>query len=101
MPTQAIVDAGGKLYDSLAGYKLKLHKKWSFPLSISSVNVTKSAVFCGFGYIYWKNPLWKTSFFVQCKKDWHEEKFVPPLFTGILNLTHFRSMFHFYTLWRC
>ena len=24
-----------------------LHKKWSFPLSISSVNVTKFAVFCG------------------------------------------------------
>ena len=26
-----------------------LHKKWSFPLRISSVNVTKSAVSCGFG----------------------------------------------------
>ena len=33
-----------------------LHKKWSFPLRISSVNVTKSAVSCGFGLIYWKNP---------------------------------------------
>ena len=29
----------------------KLHKKWSFPLRISSVNVTKSAVSCGFGHI--------------------------------------------------
>ena len=29
-----------------------LHKKWSFPLTISSVNVTKSAVSCGFGQIY-------------------------------------------------
>ena len=28
-----------------------LHKKWSFPLKISSVNVTKSAVSCGFGHI--------------------------------------------------
>ena len=29
-----------------------LHKKWSFPLRISSVNVSKSAVSCGFGHIY-------------------------------------------------
>ena len=27
-------------------------EKLSFPLRISSVNVTKSAVFCGFGHIY-------------------------------------------------
>ena len=40
-----------------------LHKKWSFPLRISSVNVTKSAGNCGFGHINWRNPLWKTSFF--------------------------------------
>ena len=33
-----------------------LHKKWSFPLRISSVNVTKSAGTCGFGHIYWRNP---------------------------------------------
>ena len=35
--------------------------KWSImvPLSISSVS-------CGFGHIYWRNPSWKTSFFVQC-----------------------------------
>ena len=33
-----------------------LHKKWSFLLRISSVNVTKSAVFSGFGHIYWRNP---------------------------------------------
>ena len=43
-----------------------LHKKWSFPLNISSVNVTKSAVFRGFVHIYWRSPSWKTSFFVQC-----------------------------------
>ena len=29
-----------------------LHEKWSFPLRISSVNVTKSAGFCGFSHIY-------------------------------------------------
>ena len=29
-----------------------LHKKQSFPLRISSVNVTESAVSCGFGHIY-------------------------------------------------
>ena len=42
-----------------------LHKNWSFPLGISSVNVTKLAGNCGFGQIYWRNPLWKTSFFVE------------------------------------
>ena len=31
-------------------------QKWSFPLRISSVNVTKSAVSCGFGPIDWRNP---------------------------------------------
>ena len=31
---------------------ITLHKKWSFQLRISSVNVKKSAVSCGFGHIY-------------------------------------------------
>ena len=43
------------------------HKQWNFPLRISSVNVTKSTVFFRFGHTYWRNPLWKTSFFMQCK----------------------------------
>ena len=43
-----------------------LHEKWSFPLKIFSLNVTKFAVSYGFGHIYWGNPYWKTSFFVQC-----------------------------------
>ena len=30
-------------------------KKWSLAFRISSVNVNKSAVSCGFGYIYWRN----------------------------------------------
>ena len=33
----------------------RLRKKWSFALRVSLVNVTKSAVFCGFGHIYWRN----------------------------------------------
>ena len=36
--------------------QVTLHKKWSFSLKISSVNVTKSARNCGFGQIYWRNP---------------------------------------------
>ena len=44
-----------------------LHKKWSFPLRISSVNVTKFAGNCRFGRIYWRNPWWETSFFVHWK----------------------------------
>ena len=30
---------------------------------ISSINVTKSAVSCGFGHIYWRNPQWKATYF--------------------------------------
>ena len=41
-------------------------KKWSFPLRISSVNVSKSTGNLGLGHIYWRNPEWKTSLFVQC-----------------------------------
>ena len=47
--------------------KHTMHKKWSFSLGISSVNVTKSAENCGFGHINWRNPQWKISFFVLCK----------------------------------
>ena len=43
-------------------------QKWSFPLRIFSVNVTKSSVSCGFGHIHWRNPSWKTLFFVQWMK---------------------------------
>ena len=34
---------------------VSLHKKWSYPLRISSVNLTKSAANSGFGHIYWRN----------------------------------------------
>ena len=33
-----------------------LYKKWSFPLRISSVNVSKLVGNCGFGRIYLRNP---------------------------------------------
>ena len=42
-----------------------LSRKWSFPLGISSVNVTRSAGNCEFGHFYWRNPKCKISFFVQ------------------------------------
>ena len=40
-----------------------MRKSWSFPLRIYSVNLTKSAVSCGFGYIYWRNLQWKISIY--------------------------------------
>ena len=45
--------------------KKTMHKKWSFPLRIALINVTKSAENCEFGHIYWINPRRKTSFSVQ------------------------------------
>ena len=35
-------------WETCGPYSVTLHKKWSFPLRISSVNVTKSAVLYGF-----------------------------------------------------
>ena len=41
-------------------FDLTLHKKWSLPLRVSSVNMTKSAGNCEFGHIYRRNSSWKT-----------------------------------------
>ena len=41
---------------------LTLHKKWSLPLRISLVNVSKSEGNFGFGEICWRNLQWKNSF---------------------------------------
>ena len=55
---RVMADRGFKIEDDLLMRRCTLaipptlHKKRSFPLRISSVNVTKSAVFCGFGHIY-------------------------------------------------
>ena len=38
-----------KLTTNWNKHKSSLHKKWSFPLRISSINVIKSAVYFGFG----------------------------------------------------
>ena len=55
--------SAGPGYTSVIDWKLD--KKLSFPLKISLVTVTKSAVSCWFGHVYWRNHQWKTSFFVQ------------------------------------
>ena len=44
------------LADTTWSIIISVHKKWSLPLRIFFVNVTKSTVSCGFGHIYWKNP---------------------------------------------
>ena len=74
--------------------KQALYKKWSFQWRISSVNVTKSTVSCGFRHIYWRNPQWKTSFFVQWERinkelkyedlDWCSNSHISELFTIIV-----------------
>ena len=43
--------------------RVTLYKEWGFPLRISSVNMTKSAISWGFGHNYWRNLKWKNSFF--------------------------------------
>ena len=47
-----------------------LHKNWSFPLSISSVNVIKSAGNCEFGHIYWKILNGKLHFLYSMGLNW-------------------------------
>ena len=64
--------------------ELPLHKKWSFPSRISPVNVIKSAANCGFCHIYWRNPYWKTSFFVWCSLQ-NKAVFQPYLYWSILH----------------
>ena len=81
------------IFSKLSWTFTTLHKKLSFPLRISSVNVIKSAVSYGFGHIYWRNPYWNTSFFVQCQGhiqlviDWHQ--FSIPVMTTVLKLHTF------------
>ena len=53
--------------NSLEVLSFNTAQKMKFSNKVSSVNVTKSAGNCGFGHIYWRNPYWKTSFFVQRK----------------------------------
>ena len=44
-----------------------LHIKWRLPIKISSVNVTQLQFWMiKLCHIYWRNPKWKTWFFVHC-----------------------------------
>ena len=36
-------------------------------ITIQYNTIQKISVSCGFSHIYWRNPEWKNSFFVQCK----------------------------------
>ena len=47
---------------------ITLHKKWSFPLKISSVNMSKSTENCGFRHIYRRNHKQKLHFLYSVKQ---------------------------------
>ena len=49
-------------------FRASLHKKWSFPLTISSINVAKSAVSCGLVTFTEETLDGKLHFFVQSFK---------------------------------
>ena len=77
--------------------KLSLHKNWNTPLRIFSVSVIKSVGMCEFGHIYWRNPWWKTSFFMQsftiffsyqCKLLQDTSGWLPMSEITVLPLTH-------------
>ena len=55
---------------------MTLHKKWSFPLRVSSVNVTKSAVSCEFGHVYWKILNGKLHFLCSDKRKIEPTRFI-------------------------
>ena len=57
-------------FSNLKLWNATLRKIWSFPLKISSVNVTKSAVSCGFGHIYWRNPYLENFIFRAVPEVW-------------------------------
>ena len=68
---------------------LSLHKKWSFPIRITSLNVTKSSVSRGFGHIYWKNSQWKTETISFVKLMWKCSFFIGIWNTNSLMLACF------------
>ena len=63
-----------KSTDSLIGHKvwliLTLHNKVMISINDFFTKCDQISENCGFGYIYWRNPKWKTSFFVQ-RKEYH------------------------------
>ena len=58
-----------------------LHKKWSFPLRISSVNVTKSAVFLRIWSHLLKKYLMENFTFVPCLSNIYDGAFIRWLFS--------------------
>ena len=77
-----------------------VHKKWSFPLRIYSVNMTKSLEICGLGHIYWRSPPWKTLFSAQCMcwRDTLLSTLLTPLICCTVCLTVFKIQAH-HALW--
>ena len=53
-------------------WNLTLHKKWNFPLRVSSINETKSVENCGFDHIYWRNPYGKFHFLCSVNSTFSE-----------------------------
>ena len=62
----SVITLSMTLFLSFFCFALILGESWNSPILIRifSVNVTKSAVFCGFSHIYWRNPYWKILFFM-------------------------------------
>lgn len=56
-----------QLWLRYSGLCFALHKKGNFLFRISSVNMTKFTVSSVFGHIYYRDPLQKTLYFVQCR----------------------------------
>ena len=54
---------------------ITLHKKWSFPLRVSSVNLTKSAGNCGLCYIYCRVQIHSET------RVWHDKNIQSVTFT--------------------
>ena len=74
---------------------ITLHKKWSFPLRISSVNVTKSSVSCGFGHIYWRNSQRSIQpTFLLFLKPWWAQQVFKKLRNNLLNFLNFRPLWN-------
>ena len=53
---------------------LSLHKKWSFPLRISSVNLTTSAVSFGFGHTFTEEILNGKLYFLY--SGWTDQMYI-------------------------
>ena len=71
-----------------------LQKRWSFPLNISFVNVTKSVVFCGFGLTYRRDSERKTSFFVHWQQKLVDYKLHITRLSIALWLASWKSFFN-------